>query len=475
MPRIRNIASQPWAEMIVVALLCYSNNRSNNRVDKPNISGFKCQIQGQKVEVIATPDILVALIKQYADCEDFVSLQKNNLVIWRKKLGNRDRYEQVRDAISAMAEKQIITEVSRKQGNPKKERDFSICFHYPLIEIEKNLAWFQEKWKVPLEQLPPEELVEFTAAKVKLLKSDPKVAMDVIGFAKLKIAEYKFEIAEKLLLDYVSHSDRFIGSKVDHYLGVIYQCQTRFSLAKEYLERALQGFNQLQSPKDIAATHHHLGVVCTELRDWQNATYHLEQAIELRGADFESCASSRQALGNMFVAMGDVESAKEIYLDLIEKIKSKKKLKNNIVVAFCHNGLAGIYARNSEYEQAKIEYEKAINMVETADSENHGSLPNIKASLAAVYFMLNDVGLAEKIYIEALNQAIGIYGKSHAVVATIMADFGFCFGKLEKYKEVSIKLLSGSIEILKAIDANHSMIHSKVEKLNYLKNQISCQ
>lgn len=142
----------------------------------------------------------------------------------------------------------------------------------------------------------------------------------------LKLAEMVYQTTEKYPSTFKSSELGYQIRFVLHHTANCYLETKHYGLAKQLYQKALKNYQTIKSVEErekqvnIAAIYHQLGRVAQQLREWEQARQHYQQALEIKieyGERYEQ-AVTYYNLGMVAEALEELEEAKTNYLQALQ-------------------------------------------------------------------------------------------------------------------------------------------------------------
>jgi len=166
--------------------------------------------------------------------------------------------------------------------------------------------------------------------------------------------------------------------------------------------KAARIFNKLKDKQGQGHAHYNLGLVYRSIGDYSQALVSCQQSITLRQAlgDEEGEAACLMQLGYINFQFGNVDEAYNYYAS---SIKIRRKLNDRAGIAAVLVGIAIVEQKREQYQQAEAHLLESLALRKEI-GETHGWLVSMNY-LGDLYFRMNRLSEAEKLYAEALTQA----------------------------------------------------------------------
>jgi tetratricopeptide (TPR) repeat protein len=142
-----------------------------------------------------------------------------------------------------------------------------------------------------------------------------------------------------------------------------------------YYARALQLYEQLLQPGDyrFAGIYNNISILLEQLNENEKAVIFLERALEIidqipEGASEQ--ASTRTNLALVKIKLGNIEEAETLLEDALTRYEALEAESSDAHYSAALAGLAEIYFKKEQYEDALHYYEKAAEEVKKHFGEN---------------------------------------------------------------------------------------------------------
>jgi len=249
-------------------------------------------------------------------------------------------------------------------------------------------------------------------------------------------------------------------------LGVIYNNMGRFSKAKAYNLRALNGWEGYQGKKSVGylAEMSNLAVIKMNegdflaaedlMNNFENRLLQLKEEQPLPYAIF----INNKAILNQY--MGRSAEALKYMSDCIKLSEEKLSESNTTYLQFLTNQ-AILKQENGKLEEAEKDYLKILTLQSSASKlskKSEANLAHTKTNIAALYVQKGDYELAEKYLKEAYELYKENSGVSDLETAKAQSDLGNLYRYLDKGPE-ALNLLQESLAIK---ESSLSDVHPKV-------------
>lgn len=203
------------------------------------------------------------------------------------------------------------------------------------------------------------------------------------------------EMAEKL-------SDSSMIAKASYNLALNYNILGNSQKSLRYLRNARAAYKAENNLEHLVAVYNAMGNLFSDIAFYDSAAIYYNRCIDLNsmvGDDIEK-AKALCNLGNVFINMGDFESAGKILDESIEL--SIENIDNNL-----YDNLANSYSRMGFLYYELKDYAKSLNYYRLADSvysfiKNQRGIHNLLVNTAHIYSELEKYSLAQLNYSTAL-------------------------------------------------------------------------
>ena len=228
-------------------------------------------------------------------------------------------------------------------------------------------------------------------------------------------------------------------------LGEKYERQSRYVLAKEIYESAVDILKTISHKDGEAVAYGRLGVVFHSLGEYERAKQCHEKAlaITVEIGDRAEEGTSYGNLGAVFRSLGEYQKAKE---HLEKALAITVEIGDREGEGRSYGNLGAVFATLGEYQKAKEYYEKALAItVEIGDREGEG---RSYGNLGAVFATLGEYQKAKEYFEKALAITVEIGDREGERTSYGLLGTVFCsLGKYQKAKEYLEKALAIAMEI----------------------------
>lgn len=256
----------------------------------------------------------------------------------------------------------------------------------------------------------------------------------------------KFTEAEALLKNI--QTDEAI--RKTHY-GLLYMSQTRYDLALENLQSAVDLFEKNNNANSLEAAEAlvHIGNVYRSTGKYVQAEEQLVHAMLIRqeklSANHELIAAIYNDLGLVYTDL-DPDKAIEYYEKALETYR-KLHGENDPKIAIANTNLGIIYAKEKLYGDAVNYYETALKIWEKVYVQPHANKALVLMNLGRTYSAMGDQKAALGYYEKSLTMYENALGKKHPEIAYVHTLLG-------NEKIAQRKFDEGLIHYQKALIAN---------------------
>jgi tetratricopeptide (TPR) repeat protein len=204
------------------------------------------------------------------------------------------------------------------------------------------------------------------------------IGNEMIGFYR-SISEYEkcFQISEdtlmlmeELQLDGTEH---FATTLLNVATG--YRAAGRLNESLSYYARALQLYEQLLQPGDyrFAGIYNNISILLEQLNENEKAVIFLERALEIidkipEGASEQ--ASTRTNLALVKIKLGNMDEAEALLQDALTRYEALEAESSDAHYSAALAGIAEVYFKKEQYQEALSYYEKAAEEVKKHFGEN---------------------------------------------------------------------------------------------------------
>lgn len=227
----------------------------------------------------------------------------------------------------------------------------------------------------------------------------------------------------------------------------ITNCHTKLEQFQQALEAGLQALKLSEQATgkesaEVAASLNNLARVYEELKEYDHAIQLYQRALPMSekffGQEHPNVSSTLYNLAESFRNLGKYTDAKPFYeraIAIDDKNHDDKHLSQNL------NQLGLIHWHLFEYEEAKIQFERALGISKKIFNPEHEVVATILRHLANVYLRLNNYKHVEQLLEQAFKIRVKLYGIRDSEAANISHDLAELhrslgnFSKAKKFYE----------------------------------------
>jgi len=218
-----------------------------------------------------------------------------------------------------------------------------------------------------------------------------------------------------------------IKADISYNLGLCYSDMSNYDKGLEYLNAALQYFDNYKNLQWKAHSYNAIGDIYVELENYDKAIEIYNLALETLPIKHKGKFDQGLIFGNLadcYFKMGEIDTSRTLVKKSIE-IYEQEDMKWGM--AFCYGVLSKISMQDKEYEQAKTYANISLDY-----SQEQGAI----AEVAEAYLLMGKAGLLNNELDYALrNTQEGINIKQYAE----LKDSLFSLDKIEELNQVNIK------------------------------------
>ena len=229
-------------------------------------------------------------------------------------------------------------------------------------------------------------------------------------------------------------------------LGLFYQTQGKYELAKENFTQALNQQLEIFGDKpheDIATSYNNLGGLYEDIADYKTAEVFCNKTFAIRKQLYGEKAHPHIAhnynnLGEFYSNQSNYKKAEEM---LIMALNQNLELFGNnphSSVALSYNNLGIVYYHQGKYKEGEKCFLKTLNIQKQIHGERaHTHVANSYNNLGALYNEQKDYKRAEEMLIKSINLKLELYGKDklHYDFSNSYNNLGFVYHNLGDYKQ----------------------------------------
>ncbi len=259
-----------------------------------------------------------------------------------------------------------------------------------------------------------------------------------------------YEEILQILETKVGSDPQFVAITLN-YLGLLYTNMGDYEKALPLYQRALEIIEKVMEPQhpDVAATLNNLALLYRHMGDYEKALPLYQRALEINEKvmwpQHPHFATTLNNLALLYRHMGDYEKALPLYqraLDIRETVMGPQ----HPDVAQTLNNLAGLYYRMGDYEKALPLYQRALDIRETVMGPQHPDVAQTLNNLAGLYYRMGDYEKALPLYQRALDIREKVLGTEHPNVATTLNNLAALYESIGEC-EKALPLYQRAIEI----------------------------
>ena len=173
-------------------------------------------------------------------------------------------------------------------------------------------------------------------------------------------------------------------------------------------------------------------------------------------------------IGKLLLKLGQFDRAEQVYSTILLQTNNEKDK------ADIYTQLGQIKNNQGDYEQAKLFYEKALEIDQKTVPENHASLANLLNNIGAVYHNLKDYPRARAFYVKAHEIYKRILPPDHLDLASSYNNIGLVHSEIEEYDQ-ALQFYHRALEIKeKTLPSNHPLLataYNNIASVYYNKNE----
>jgi len=237
-------------------------------------------------------------------------------------------------------------------------------------------------------------------------------------------------------------------------LGILLSDLGEYQEAEEYLERALRirekGLGD-EHP-DVAQSLHSLASLLTLTGQYDRAKPLFERALDIRekrfGAESPTVAHTLGNLANLLVNLGDFSNAKTLQERTLTIYESEWGPEHPNVAAALHN-LATIYYHMGDYAGATQLFERALVMRETVLGSEHPVVTESMLGLGVQYVIMGDYVRGKRLFEAAVSIQERTLGPAHPALGPSLHNLGSICGEMGDYTQ-AISTLERAFSVTRA-------------------------
>ena len=229
-------------------------------------------------------------------------------------------------------------------------------------------------------------------------------------------------------------------------LGECYKRKGDYDDALNYHKRALKIRVKLfgENHPITAASYENLAKTYYKLGEYEEALDYIDKALPLQQNDV-GLARIYTILGNIYLALGNCEKAKEYHTQASElrlQIFNKEHPRN----AESYKYLGEVYVKQHQYDYALELYLQALEIIETHYGTEHPDLIAYYSDLGELYYIIGDYSNSQKYYEKTYELRKRIFGEQHISIAKSYNELGLVYkalgeyGKAEEYYNKSLTI-----------------------------------
>jgi len=201
-------------------------------------------------------------------------------------------------------------------------------------------------------------------------------------------------------------------------IGVCHYYLAQYNLAKTYYMDALDIYMSLSpdnNSRDVARILNNLGALNSKLGEYILAESQISKAINIDinifGRNHHQVAEDQIALANLYIRLGNYESAEPVYKEALEIFRNSQGRAK--YVALCLQGLGVVYGNLGDFKTAETVYKEALEIFKVTDGEYSRGVADILNNLGLLFSELGDYQSSEKCYMSAFDILKNIHEADH--------------------------------------------------------------
>lgn len=226
-------------------------------------------------------------------------------------------------------------------------------------------------------------------------------AMRYIAFAYRSIGD--LERALRFQFKALRYSRRYSLNEVTQPLlndiGVVYRNKGQNSKALEFYFQALEGDNF----SAVGSSYSNIGTIYSKQKEYEKALQYYKKSLsifeKLGGDKKTSIYITKANIGNALFKLNELREAEKFFLEALEGANT---IGFTQAIFVAQTGLGRVYAKSCDYSSALTYLQLALELCSEKTALKN-SKHSILIELADIYFKIDDKGIAEQYYLDALN------------------------------------------------------------------------
>lgn len=274
------------------------------------------------------------------------------------------------------------------------------------------------------------------------LHIDYTISLENLGIVYKNKSE--FEKAEELYLEVKELREKIVG-KDDYLYGnilvslaVVYKATNRYQEAEKFYLQAYTIVSQTKGKENqsFANILNNLANLYKETGRYESAEKLHNQSIYIKeiiyGKDHLEYGISLSNLANLKIELGQFGEAEELLLAAMRIFSKKQGNNNHYTNALV--GLADIYHRMGNYQQAEEYYKQVYSLVHSLKDKDDPKYGKFIVGIAVLYKSMEQFEIAEKYYREAISILVRKKPEYNSnELANCYNSFGNLFLEIKKY------------------------------------------
>ena len=275
----------------------------------------------------------------------------------------------------------------------------------------------------------------------------------------------------RLLMDRI-REESFPDADGWHRLGAVLWKMGESAKAQRVFEVLLQ---QTTEERTRGAIYNQLGVMATNLGQYEEATGYYEKSIEIEEkqnpCNHLSLAKSYNNIGSVYNSMGDYSKALSSHEKAVA-IQQQSLPPTHPDLAMSYNNIGNVYNSMGDYSKALSYYEKALAIQQQSLPPTHPDLAMSYNNIGIVYRKMGDYPKALSSYEKALAIRQQSLPPTHPDLAMTYYNMGLLHEHMKNYSKAH-SCYERAVDIAQSsLPSNHSHLQIYRNNLAYIKTKL---
>ncbi|KAF3235112.1 hypothetical protein TWF192_001078 [Orbilia oligospora] len=220
---------------------------------------------------------------------------------------------------------------------------------------------------------------------------------------------------------------------------------------------------------DIAVMYHNQGDYDTALTYYRQAFFGYKKNF---GKNHLNTLTAMANISRLYIDQHKYNKAGKNYRRLLVGCRRYNLSENNPVVLGAISGIAMVYGRLGEYDEAVLWYERAIASSEEFFGKNHPTTLSTVSALASVYYNQKKYSMAIQLYKQVLDNKERVLGEDHPSTLETINNLALAYQHQGSY-DVAVQLFQKALIGKEKCWGEHHL--STIETVNSLSWAYQCQ